>query len=131
VFCFASYRDPHIKTTLEVFDKAAVFIKSGKYYNEDIKEAILQVCAEIDKPDTPAYAAKRAFYRKILSLSDEQRLQFKERLLAVTRESVIETAEKYFVENNQKQSVAVVSSEEKLKETNKKMKNNPLKLYKI
>ncbi|MDX9819977.1 MAG: insulinase family protein, partial [Desulfococcus multivorans] len=63
LFCFASYRDPHIAATLKVYRAACDFIVSGDYTEEDIKEAILQVCADIDRPDTPNAAAGKAFYR--------------------------------------------------------------------
>ncbi len=131
VFSFGSYRDPHIVSTLNVYDNASAFIRSGNYNDEDIKEAILQVCSEIDRPDPPGPSAKKAFYRKIISLSDEARKRFKERLLEVTRKQVISTAEKYFDPDRPGNAVAVISGEDKLKEANEKMKDNPLALHRI
>ncbi|OQY12424.1 MAG: peptidase M16 [Desulfobacteraceae bacterium 4572_19] len=100
LFSFASYRDPHIVKTLTVYKNAASFIRSGDFKDVDIKEAILQVCSDIDKPDTPGPSARKAFYRTIISLTDEMRKKFKENLLSVTREQVINTAEKYFSIDN-------------------------------
>ena len=131
IFCRASYRDPHILTTLQVFDAAALFIKSGKYSDEDIKEAILQVCSDIDRPDTPGVAARKSFYRKIISLTDEARFAYKKNLLSLDRKQVMEVAEKYFDQDQKKQGIAVISGEEKLKEANERIKGEPLKLYRI
>ena len=131
LFCFGSYRDPHIVSTLKVYDQAADFIRKGEYGNEDVKEAILQVCSDIDKPDTPGTAAKKAFYRKIISLSDSDRLSFKDKLLGLTRDDVIRVAEKYFDSNNSNQAVVVISDEDKLKEANKKLGGRPLTLHRI
>ena len=131
LFCFASYRDPHIASTLKVYDGASIFIRSENYTDEDVKEAILQVCSEIDKPDPPGPAARKAFYRKIVSLSDEARIRFKKKLLTLTRNQVKKVAEKYFAQTGRKKGVAVISGEEKLKEANKKLADNPLKLYRI
>jgi len=131
LFSFASYRDPHIISTLNVYEKAMSFIKSGNYSEEDVKEAILQVCSEIDKPDAPGKKARKAFYRKMVSLSDEERLRFKKQLLALTRDNVVTVAEKYFDQNKIKRAVAVISSEEKLKKANKGLAPNPLELYPI
>jgi len=131
LFCFGSYRDPHIVSTLKVYDGASKFIRSGNYTDEDIKEAILQVCSEIDKPDAPGAAARKAFYRKIISLTDDMREQFKEKLLTVTRNQVIRVSEKYFSESSGKQAVAVISGENQLKTANEKLGGNPLKLYRI
>ncbi|MBU4258830.1 MAG: insulinase family protein [Proteobacteria bacterium] len=130
IFSFCSYRDPHIVSTLKVYDDAMIFIKSGDYSEEDIKEAILQICSEIDKPDPPGIAAKKAFYRKLISLSDDARNRFKTNLLSLKRNQVIKVAKKYF-NQAEKQAVAVISSEEKLKEANKKIKGRPLNLFRI
>ena len=131
MFSFASYRDPHIVATLKAFTGAMEFMASGNYSAEDIKEGILQVCADIDKPDSPGSAAKKAFYRKIVSLSDELRLQFKRSLLALTREDVIRASQKYLDPLRIRKGVAVISGEEKLKAANQKLADNPLSLYRI
>ncbi len=131
LFCFASYRDPHIVATLEAFDNAAAFIRSGSFGEEDVNEAILQVCSEIDKPDPPGPAARKAFYRNIVALTDDMRAQYKSRLLNLTRKQVIRAAEKYFDGDKDKQAVAVISGEEKLKAANEALADNPLKLNRI
>ena len=131
LFCLASYRDPHILSTLKAFDNAAVFIRSGSFEEEDVKEAILQVCSEIDKPDPPGPAARKAFYRNIISLSDDMRAQYKSRLLGLTRKQVIQAAEKYFDIDDEKKAVAIISGEDKLKAANQQMASEPLKLYRI
>jgi Zn-dependent M16 (insulinase) family peptidase len=131
LFCLGSYRDPHIVSTLRTYDNARVFIRSGNYGDEDIKEAILQVCSDIDKPDSPGTAARRAFFRKIVLLSDHTREQFKQELLTLTRNQVIDVAQKYFDNSNQKQAVAVISNEDRLNAANKQLAHNPLKLFRI
>ncbi|MGD2270330.1 MAG: insulinase family protein [Desulfobacterales bacterium] len=131
IFSFASYRDPHIVSTLNIYNRAADFIRSGEYTQEDINEAVLQVCSDIDKPDAPGAAACKAFYRRIISLSDETRQDYKERVLSLTRRQVLKTAEKYFDSNNPRRSVAVISSEAALNSANRKLSSQPLELYRI
>ncbi len=130
LFCFGSYRDPHIVSTLKVYDAAPAFIKSGSFNDEDVKEAILQVCSDIDKPDPPGVAARKAFLRQIISLPDETRQRFKERLLAVTRNQVIDAAKRYF-DDDKNHAVAVISSEDRLKAANQSLADNPLRLHRI
>jgi Zn-dependent M16 (insulinase) family peptidase len=130
LFCFASYRDPHIVSTMQVYKKAADFIRSGSYSEEDVDEALLQVCSEIDKPDPPGPAARKAFYRKIISLSDDARLNFKTRLLGLTRRRILEAADNYFADPQEKNAVAVISGEAQLKAANEKL-DPPLSLYRI
>lgn len=130
LFCFGSYRDPHILNTLEIYDRAADFIQSGDYKDEDIKEAVLQVCSEIDKPDPPGPAARKAFYREILSLSDDARRRFKNELLKLNRDRMAAVSAKYFNPGREK-AVAVISGEQQLNTANEKMKNSPLTLHVI
>jgi hypothetical protein len=130
VFSLASYRDPHIVATLNVFNAAADFIRSGDFDETDVKEAILQVCSEIDKPDPPGPAARKAFFRRVIGLSDEIRESFKERLIGLSRQDVAAAAERYFGGGLDHCSVAVIGSEEKLREANAKLAE-PLELHKI
>ena len=130
VFSLASYRDPHIAATLGVFQGAADFLLSGAFDETDIKEAILQVCSEIDKPDPPGPAARKAFFRRIIALSDEMRERFKQRLIALSRREVIAAAERYFGGGLNHCSMAVIGSEEKLLEANTQLEE-PLELHKI
>ncbi len=131
LFCLASYRDPHIVSSLNVFNTVGHFIRSGEYGDEDINEAILQICSEIDKPDPPGPAARKAYFRRIIGLSDEAREQFKQRLLKMTRKDILETAEKYFDQPERPHAVAVISGSTQLEDANTKLGLNPLKLKQI
>jgi presequence protease len=131
LFFFGSYRDPHIAQTLSVYDAAAEYIISGNYTDDNITESILQVCADIDKPHTPASGAMRAFYRKLMGLTDDLRETFKQRLLALDKQQILTVAEKYFSPGRQRSSVAVISSETALKSANDRLKERPLELRRI
>jgi presequence protease len=131
LFGFASYRDPHIVSTLNAFSGAAAFIRSGKFTDEDVKEALLQVCSELDRPDPPGPSAKKAFMRKFVSLTDEDRKQYKANLLGLTREQVVDVAGKYFDPERPGQAVAVISGEDKLTAANEQLGERPLSLNRI
>ncbi len=133
IFSFASYRDPNIRKTLDVFQNACDFIRSGDYTDEDIKEAVLQVCSEIDKPDTPGPASLKAFYRQLLGLTDEKRRRFKQELLALNKQSIIKAAEKHFTVDAAEKGTAVISSREALEAANQNLKSGEkeLSLFKI
>jgi hypothetical protein len=128
LFSFGSYRDPHIAGTLTVYDRAADFIRSGRFSEDDVKEAILQVCSEIDKPDPPGPAARKAFYRRIIGLTDETRLHHKEKLLVLNRRKVMETADRYFDDKATNKAVAVISNRKALETANQKLADKPLSL---
>lgn len=131
LFCFASYRDPHIQNTLGIYEAAEAFITSGDFTDTDITEAVLQVCADIDKPDTPSTAARKAFYRRISGITDEMRKTFKERLLSLNRQVVLEAARHYFGPTKPPSSVAVISNEEALRQAAATMPEGWLAMHRI
>jgi Zn-dependent M16 (insulinase) family peptidase len=130
LFCFASYRDPHIVSTLKVFENAASFVRSGAYKESDIDEAVLQVCSEIDKPDPPGPGARKAFYRRMIGLSDEARQRYKQALLQLNRQQVLDAAEKYFGSGRSTHAVAVISGESQLQKANAQLER-PLAMHRI
>ena len=130
-FCLASYRDPHILRTLSVYREAADRLVRQNFSDEDVKEAILQVCSEIDKPDPPGPAARKAFYRQMISLDDDLRADFKARILALERRQVLAAIETYLCNPDIARSLAVISSEEKLNAANQRIEGEPLVLKRI
>jgi Zn-dependent M16 (insulinase) family peptidase len=131
IFCLASYRDPHILRTLHVYDGVADFIGEQSITPADIDEAKLQVCSDIDRPDPPGPAARKAFYRKLIGLTDEERTRFKQRVLSVTRSQILGAARTLFSEGSSRAGVAVISGEEQLQSANEQMGDTPLFLQRI
>ncbi|MBU2431489.1 MAG: insulinase family protein, partial [Proteobacteria bacterium] len=133
LFSFGSYRDPHIKRTLDVYKNACDFIISGSYTQTDVKEAILQVCSEIDKPETPGPAAMKAFYRDITKLSHDIRRKFKDNLLKLDKKQIQTIARTYFSVDDSQKGTAVISSKTGLDEANKQLakEGKQLNLFKI
>jgi hypothetical protein len=131
MFCFGSYRDPHIIRTLDVYQGALEFITSGGYSEEDVKEAILQVCSQIDKPDTPGPAARKAFYRQMVGLTDAQRQRFKADLLRLNRRQVMDVAHRYFNPKHNAHSIAVISGKSQLTAANQNPGGHSLEIRAI
>ncbi|MDA8140450.1 MAG: insulinase family protein [Desulfobacteraceae bacterium] len=131
LFSLASYRDPHIVQTLNVYAGVAEFMRTAPISDEDIKEAILQVCAEIDKPDPPGVSARKAFWRQLVKLNDQTRRQYKQQLLQVTRARVLAAAESYFRNAQDHAAVAVISGQEQLAAANGRLGAKPLELKAI
>jgi len=133
LFSFGSYRDPHIKRTLDVYKNACDFIVNGDYSQNDVKEAILQVCSEIDKPETPGPSAMKAFYRDITKLDDTIRRQFKDSLLQLDKKRIQTIAQKYFTIDESLKGTAVISSKESLEQANLQLEaqGKQLNLFKI
>ncbi|MFN2357715.1 MAG: insulinase family protein [Desulfotignum sp.] len=134
IFSFGSYRDPHIKRTLDVYARACQYIMKGDYTRTDVKEAILQICSEIDKPETPGPAAMKAFYREIAKLTDEIRQKFKDELLTLDKQRIQAIARRYFDLDSLKTGISVISSKSLLEQANTALESDgqpPLQLMKI
>ena len=131
LFALGSYRDPHIVRTLEIFEGARDFITGGGYRDEDIDEAVLQVCADIDKPDAPGAAARKAFFRGLIGLGDDARQAFKERLLALDRTAIADAAERHFSRAATGSGTAVIASQEAIDRANPKLASGPLNKHAI
>jgi Zn-dependent M16 (insulinase) family peptidase len=131
LFSLASYRDPHIHRTLKVFEGVWEFVTSGRFEKDDIKEAVLQVCSEIDKPDPPGPSAQKAFSRMIIGLKDEERGKFKQQLLQVTPQKVMEVADHYFKPETATPAVAVIAGADHLKQANEALSQHMLKINAI
>ncbi|WP_028314398.1 insulinase family protein [Desulfatibacillum aliphaticivorans] len=126
LFGFASYRDPQLARTIDVFARTYDFILQGDFSDQDVTEAILQVCSDIDKPDAPSTLAQKAFYAKLLGLTDEARKDYKKRVAAVTRTQVMEAAKTWFRKPQDIAPVAAITSKSLLEKANEQLEN-PLK----
>jgi Zn-dependent M16 (insulinase) family peptidase len=131
LFSMGSYRDPHVAATLSVYEQAGAFVCGDSYTDEDIKEAILQVCSEIDKPDPPGPAARKAFYRHIIGLSDAERQAFKAGLLKLDKGRVQAVARQYWSPDRTEVAIAVISNAEKLAAVNPRLRRGPLEIHAI
>jgi Zn-dependent M16 (insulinase) family peptidase len=106
----------------------------GDYTQTDVKEAILQVCSDIDRPETPGPAAMKAFYRNIAKLTNEIRQQFKDELLKLDKQRIQRIATRYFDLDSQNTGISVISSKSLLEQANKTLEAEgqpPLALVKI
>lgn len=108
-FRFFSYRDPRLADTLSDFDKSIEWLLSEKHEWRLVEEAILGVIGSLDKPGSPAGEAKQAFHNALFGRTAEQRQRFRERVLGVTLEDLLEAGRTYLVP--EKASIAVITSQ--------------------
>jgi Zn-dependent M16 (insulinase) family peptidase len=108
VFRFFSYRDPRLADTLDDFDGALNWLRTENHDAQALEEAILGVIGQLDRPRSPAGAARHAFHNKLFGRTPEQRARFRERVLAVTLGELQRVADTWLVPENA--SVAVVTN---------------------
>lgn len=131
IFSCASYRDPNIKRTIDTFSEGSAFLKKGGFTDEEVKEAILQTASDLEKPDTPAVAAKKDFFRRLVNFPEDLREKYKEGVLSTDAEKLTKTAEKYFNEDSYDKNIAVITGEVPFEKEKELLKESPLKEIKI
>jgi len=109
-FRFFSYRDPRLAETLDDFDKALVWLQETDHEYQELEESILGVIGQLDRPRSPAGAARHAFHNKLFGRSPEQRVRFRERVLSVTLDDLKRVATTWLIP--EKASTAVVTGPE-------------------
>ncbi|MEQ9544967.1 MAG: insulinase family protein [Marinobacter sp.] len=109
-FRFFSYRDPRLAETLADFDSALTWLQEADHDPQELEESILGVIGQLDRPRSPAGAARHAFHNQLFGRNPEQRARFRERVLAVTLEDLKRVARQWLVPENA--STAVVTSPE-------------------
>ena len=109
-FRFFSYRDPRLEDTLADFDKALAWLQANDHDHQELEESILGVIGQLDRPRSPAGAARHAFHNRLFGRTPEQRARFRERVLSVTLDDLKRVASTWLVPENA--STAVVTSPE-------------------
>jgi Zn-dependent M16 (insulinase) family peptidase len=118
LFSLLSYRDPHILRTLKVYDAAVDWVISGDFSDESVKEAILAVFSDLDRPLSPAGQAAQEFANLRQGLTLEMRNQLRGLLLAVDRRALIGAAETYLRQEAADCAVSVLAGEAALERAN-------------
>ncbi len=129
IFSLLSYRDPHILRTLQVYDQAIEWAASGEISAEAIKEAVLAVFSDLDKPLSPAGVGAQEFANLRQGLTLEMRNRMRQQLLAVDAAALQKVAQKYLQQGQS--AVSVLAGETALEQANAQLADNPLELQKI
>ncbi len=108
-FCFYSYRDPHLKTTLDAFFEAIETICEKKFTAAELEEAKLSVIQDLDSPIAPLRRGPQAFSYLRANLSLEERNHFRKNILEATKETIISATEKQFSKNLEPRIVTFAS----------------------
>ncbi|SEA25927.1 hypothetical protein SAMN05660420_01633 [Desulfuromusa kysingii] len=129
LFSMLSYRDPQLLRTLQVYDQAIDWAVAGDFPADSIKESILAVFGDLDKPHSPAGAGADEFANLRQGMTLDMRNRMRQQLLAVDAEALQRVAEKYL--KNGESSVAVLAGEAALQQANEQLGAQALELRKI
>jgi Zn-dependent M16 (insulinase) family peptidase len=127
-FSMLSYRDPHLTRTLNVYDDAINWAVAGDFSGEAVKEAILAVFSDLDKPLSPAGCGAHEFANIRQGMTHEMRNTMRQRLLKVDSAKLQDVAKRYLQDATG--AVAVLAGESALQQANEQLEE-PLDIIKI
>jgi len=108
-FRLFSYRDPRLTETLDDFDKALEWLATNDHAPHQVEEAILGVISAMDKPNSPAGEARKAYYNDRFGRTMDIRQDYRKRVLNVELEDLQRVAKEYLTP--ERASVAVITNE--------------------
>lgn len=117
-FAFLSYRDPNLEETLRVYQEAIEEMASREIESEELRKAVISTISALDKPMGPGSKGYTAMMRHFLNLSDEQRQQFRERVLEISASSLRKAAIEVLKPSFDRAQRAIYAAEDRLKKAN-------------
>lgn len=110
-----SYRDPNLEKTIEVYEKAADYIRNFEVSGRDMTKYIIGTVSEMDVPMNPRARGMRSFRAYMNHLRYEDLQREREEVLSADQEKIRQLSEILEAVIEQK-SLCVIGSEEKVEE---------------
>ena len=116
---FTSYRDPNLKETNLIYEKAAEYIKNFSAEERDITKYIIGTFSSLDTPLTPQSKGKRSLSMYLGGITEEDLQRERMQVLGVSLED-IRSCHKYITAMLNAGHICVIGNEGKINE-NKEM----------
>lgn len=133
-FYFYSYRDPNIVSTLDAFDTSVKMIVDGKFDEDDLNEAKLEMAQGLDSPIAPGSRGDLAYGWMKEGKTLEVRQNFRNSVLALTRKGVIKAVKEHIAPKMASAPCVVFGGKELLEKENGKLiaaHKAPLKILEV
>ena len=117
----ASYRDPHVARTLNVFAQTVDYVKQVEWTQTDIDRAIIATAKTAEKPIRPSQAVSESLSQHLTGQTREMREERYAQLRRATPAEVKRALLELLEENRDQAAVCVVSSREKLEAANSEL----------
>jgi Zn-dependent M16 (insulinase) family peptidase len=131
IFSFLSYRDPQLVRTLKVYDDAVAWAVAGEFDQTQLKEAILSIFSDLDRPLSPGGRGSHEFANICQGLTLEKRNTLRRQVLAMDHTTLITVASRYLALPNRFSSVGVIAGEATLNQANLELGDAALEIERI
>lgn len=111
VMCFASYRDPNLKKTLEIYDNTSDYLKKFEASKRDMTKYIIGTVSNLDMPLTPSAKGSRSMDAYLCGESVENIQKERDEVLSTSAEDIRKLSE-YIAVMQQRPCICVVGGQE-------------------
>ncbi|EME30272.1 Zn-dependent peptidase [Galdieria sulphuraria] len=87
---FLSYRDPHVKKTLDTYDNAAAFLSQAQLSSEEIERCIIGVIGDMDSYQLPDAKGFTNLIRYLSGVTQERIQERREQVLTCTNQDLVQ-----------------------------------------
>lgn len=112
---FVSYRDPNLKETLDIYDKAADYIENFNCSDRDMTKFIIGTIADIDAPQTPYDEGIASFAAYFTNKTIEDKQKRRDEILSCDVNAVRKLAD-HIRAIMKADAICVVGAEDKIEE---------------
>uniref|UniRef100_A0ACD5ZJ08 Uncharacterized protein n=1 Tax=Avena sativa TaxID=4498 RepID=A0ACD5ZJ08_AVESA len=112
VFSYLSYRDPNLLKTLEIYDGTANFLRELEIDDDALTKAIIGTIGDVDSYQLPDAKGYSSLMRYLLGITEEERQQRREEILATSVKDFKEFADAVETINDNGVVVAVASPDD-------------------
>ncbi len=132
-FNFHTFRDPHIASSLDIFQDAIEEISAGVFTDEDLNEAKLGIIQQFDVPISPGSRALTAYSWLRSGKTKEMRQEFRDRLLSLTAQDLKRAVETELLPKKEQGVIVTFAGKELLEKENAMLsvKNKALPIFSI
>ncbi len=113
VFSLWSYRDPHLKRTVDIYEGVADYLEKLELSEEELTKAIIATIGALDKPMTPSEKGSVIAGRQLSGLTQEDVQRERDEVLSTTVEDLRKFAP-MFREGMKQNNICVFGNEQKL-----------------
>lgn len=110
---FVSYRDPNLEKTVNVYEKAAEFVRTSDFDERSMTKFIIGAVSDMDTPLTPAGKGRRS-YQAYMQGIDEDMLQQERNEVLEADLAAIRSLDKYIEAVLEDDNICVLGNEEKI-----------------
>lgn len=126
-FVFVSYRDPNLKETLSIYDRAAQYLRNFNVDEREMTKYIIGTIGELDYPLTPSGKGEKADKYYISHVTQDDIQRERDEVLNIKQEDI--RSFERLVEDVMKQNyICVLGSEGKIKD-NKEVFNKLINVF--